>query len=423
MRITIVSDVFPPEPLTSAATAADLAGELTARGHDLRVVAPFPNRPSGHLVAGTRRVWRRTECRDGYEIAYRWHTLSRTASFLSRAAENVSFGVTSTLELLRGEAPDVVYMNTWPLFAQGMNMAALSARGVPTVCVVHDLYPETLAQEGRSGVPAPVAGAMRAIDRGVLQKAAVVTALNETQADYLADERGVWLDRLRVFHDWVDAERFPAGAPREGVFRKAHGLIPASPGDPSPFVAMYVGSLTRMAGLEIYLEAAHHLRHRADIRILLVGDGAMREEIEAQIEAQSLHNLRLIPTLTPDRVPETQAAADVLMMSLRPGAALHTTPSKLVFYLFSERPILGSVSDDSPAARLIRDAECGAVVRQGDGKELALRIEGMAEARNSLPAMGARARAYAVEHFERESVLPKICDMIEEVGAGRGRSR
>ena len=374
-------------------------------------------------MPGTKRAWRHPESRDGYEVVHTWHTLSRTASFLSRAAENVSFGVSSSVELLRGEAPDVVYMNTWPLFAQGMNAAVLAARRVPTVCVVHDLYPETLSQEGRSGVPAPIAHTMKAIDRSVLRQAAIVTALNETQADFLADDRGVSRERLRVFHDWVDAARFPSGADRDGTFRRNHGLLGTNPGDPSPFVAMYVGSMTRMAGLEIYLEAAHHLRHRPDIQILLVGDGAMREDIERQIDAQSLQNLRLIPTLTPDRVPETQAAADVLMMSLRPGAALHTTPSKLVFYLFSERPVLASVADDSPAARLVRDADCGVVVRQGDGKELAQRIEEMADARNGLQAMGARARVYAESQFERASVLPKICDMIEDLGAGRPEAR
>ena len=42
-----------------------------------------------------------------------------------------------------------------------------------------------------------------------------------------------------------------------------------------------VGSMTRMAGLELYVQAAERLRHRQDMLILLVGDGAMRGAVEA----------------------------------------------------------------------------------------------------------------------------------------------
>ena len=416
MRVAIVSDVFPPEPLTSAATARDIAEELTRRGHEVAVFAPFPNRPAGTLPPGQRRAWRREETREGYRVVHSLHTLSRRASSASRAAENLSFGLSSSLQLLREPAPDVVYMNTWPIFAQGLNAALLAKRGIPTICVVHDLYPETLFEERRGFLADLASRALRVLDRRVYPHCALVTALNETQAEYLARDRGIPREKIRIFHDWVDASRFPIRPNREGAFRRSYGFSAVGP---PPFLAMYVGSMTRMAGLELYLEAARHLRHRDDIQILLVGDGAMREEIERQIEGESLANVRLIPTLSPDRVPATQAAADVLLLSLRPGAALHTTPSKLIFYMLSQRAVLASVASESPAARILRDAACGYVIRQGDGKELAQRLETLAAERGTLDAMGIRARRYAEEHFLKENVLPRVCDMIESVGGQR----
>ncbi len=142
----------------------------------------------------------------------------------------------------------------------------------------------------------------------------------------------------------------------------------------------------------------------------------MRTEIEQQIQQRGLENIRLMYPLQPQEVPEVQAAADVLMMSLQIGSAEHTTPSKLLFYMFSERPVLASVKHDSPAAHIIQEADCGEVIKQGDAADLAQHLERLANHRSSLPQLGKNARRYAEEHFLKANALPRICDFIEEVG-------
>src|SRR5260221_533705 len=56
VNLVVVSYVFPPEPVGASRTSFDLARELAARGHDVTVIAPFPNRPAGRLYAGYRRA-------------------------------------------------------------------------------------------------------------------------------------------------------------------------------------------------------------------------------------------------------------------------------------------------------------------------------------------------------------------------------
>lgn len=410
MRVHMISDVYAPEPVTSAMTAQDIVGELVKRHHEVTVFAPFPNRPTGRLIEGYQRAWKHVEQRDGYQIVRSWHTLSKTSNALSRTAENLSFGLTSTLQLMQAPRPDVVYMNTWPIFAQWLNTTALYRRRVPVICVVHDLYPETFAETANLSLDNWPMRVMAAIDKQVYRKSAVLTALNPVQQAYLIASRELPSDKVKVFHDWIDASNFPPDAPRDNAFRSQHGL------SPDVFVAMYVGSMTRMAGLELYIEAAEQLRHRQDIQIRLVGDGAMRKEVEQQIEQRGLDNIRLIYPLQPQDVPDVQAAADVLMMSLLIGSAEHTTPSKLLFYMFSERPVLASVKHDSPAAHIIEDADCGEVVQQGNAQDLARHLERMANHRSSLPQLGKNARRYAEAQFLKASALPRICDFIEQIG-------
>ena len=301
-------------------------------------------------------------------------------------------------------------MNTWPIFAQWMNTFVLYKRRVPVICAVKDLYPETFLGCSVGSKINPLIRMAEAIDRQVYRQCALVVPLNSFTKDCLIATRSLSPDKVHVVHDWVDASPFLEDQPKFNGFRRKHKITSEI------FLAMYVGSITRMAGLDIYINAAERLCHRKDIRILLVGDGGMRKEIEMKIQEKGLTNIQVIYPLKPEDVPEVQAASDVLMLSLLPGVADHTTPSKLMFYMFSTRPILAAVREDGPPARIIREAECGYVIPQNNAHDLADRLEKIADERASLKPLGQKARCYAEANFLKENALPVICNLIEKVG-------
>jgi colanic acid biosynthesis glycosyl transferase WcaI len=413
MRMHIICGVYPPEPVTSAGISRDLAVAMTQRGHEITVFAPFPTRPTGNVMSNYHRRWRHVEYRNGYRIIHCWHTLSKRSTLTSRLAENISFGLTSTLQLMREPAPDVVYMVTWPIFAQWTNTYILARRRVPVICAVKDLFPESFFSIGRMSETNPIMQLAAAVDAQVHKRSALVAALNPIMQERIITSRGIAANKVCVWYDWVDAARFPKNQSKDGDFRRKHDL------STDLFIAMYVGSLARTAGLELYVQAAERLRHRHDIRILLVGDGAMREELQAMIQQRGLQNIRVIYPLKPEEVPEVQAASDVLILSLSPGAAEHALPSKIIFYLFSQRPVLASVEENGPPARVIREAQCGSLIHQGDPHDLAKKLENMADDHTSLQRLGDNARRYAEEHFLKENILPRVCNLIEQIGQHR----
>ena len=413
MRVHIITAVYPPEPMTSATMGRDIAEEMTNRGHEVTVMTAFPNRPSGKIYPNYRRGWKKVHIRDGYRIIYCWHTLSKHPLLISRLAENISFGMSSAIQLLRNPLPDVVYMNTWPLFAQWLNTFVLSQRGVPVVSAVKDLYPESFFGDDQGRLKKVVMSLGRAIDRQVYRRSALVIPLNPIMGEHIISTRSIPANKVRVFYDWVDGCGVAGNQPKWSNFRQQHGL------SAEVFLAMYVGSMTRMAGLKLYVDAAERLQHRKDICVLLVGDGAMRQEIELLIQEKKLENIKVIYPLKPEEVPEVQAAADVLLLSLLAGGADHALPSKLIYYLLSQRPVLASVKNDGPPGRIIREAECGYVVPQGCPHDLAVQIEKMADTRSSLDQLGENSLRYAKEHFSKEKVLPRVCDLIEKVGTRR----
>jgi len=145
MRILIVTCVYPPEPVISAQTSAQIAEEMAGLGHQVKVLAPFPSRPMGQMYPQYKRGLLQSEiCPQGYEIVRCFSFFSSVSSLLSRFLENISFGLSVFFVLLFSPRADIVYGNTWPIFAQGLLMLACKLRRMPLVLSVQDLYPESL---------------------------------------------------------------------------------------------------------------------------------------------------------------------------------------------------------------------------------------------------------------------------------------
>src|ERR1700734_3665985 len=99
MNIVIVSAVFPPEPVVTAQTSFQIADELFRHGHQVTVLAPFPNRPDGRLFKGYRRLLYRRESM-GFPVIRCFSFLSRKSTMGSRLLENIGFAITCSVQVL-----------------------------------------------------------------------------------------------------------------------------------------------------------------------------------------------------------------------------------------------------------------------------------------------------------------------------------
>jgi len=135
-------------------------------------------------------------------------------------------------------------------------------------------------------------------------------------------------------------------------------------------VVLYVGRLTPSKGLADLVRAVAEV---ADLppHLVLVGEGSLRGELEAQAAALGV-TTRFVPHVAPTELYPYYAAADVLVLP-----SVTTTAGKEPWGLVVNEamnqatPVVASTAVGAAAGGLVRDGETGLVFPEGDSSALA----------------------------------------------------
>jgi colanic acid biosynthesis glycosyl transferase WcaI len=412
LRCIVISCVFPPEFTFSAMTSASIAEELAARGHDVTVLAPFPNRPAGKLFPGYRRwLYSSREMPQGYKLVHCFGALAPQSGMVSRFLENISFGVTAGLRLLFGQRPDVIYSNAWPVFATLIIVSVAKLRDVPVVVSVQDVYPESLVSQARTGPETLIFRVMCHIDASIGRSAKALIVISDRFHEIYRTTRAVPAEKIHVVHNWGDRKAINIDRAANARYREAMGI----PQD--ALLVVYAGNIGPAAGTESVVQAFERLRDLRHAYLLIAGSGSNLNSCRARARGFGLER---VVFHSPWRHEETEmvlGAADLLLLPTIGNQSLASVPSKLISYFLAGHPVLAMVLPESETANMIRKARAGWVVPPDDPDALAAAIRDIA----SLPAdelhsLGKSGQAFAEQNLCRESNLPKVIRILEAAG-------
>jgi glycosyltransferase involved in cell wall biosynthesis len=154
-------------------------------------------------------------------------------------------------------------------------------------------------------------------------------------------------------------------------------------------------------GLDIILDVARRFSAEKDVLFLLCGDGAARSRIDHA--AEELSNVRLIPLQPVSRLNELLNLADIHLLPQRAAAEDLVLPSKLGAIMASGRPVVATARGGSDVARAA--SKGGIVVAPGDVSAFEQAVRRLLRDEALGRRFGASGRAYALQHWERETVL------------------
>ena len=366
--------------------------------------------PNANPTGAAYRRWGR-ELRNGVTIHRVWHTRFPKSSLAGRAVNYVSFLLAVLWRVAWIRRPDVVVVETDPPLLSLIGGLLQRWRRTKLIVYLQDIHPDIAVALGKlrdSWLTRMVRRRLFAVYR---QADRVVVLSRDMRQHVIAG--GVSADRVVVIPNWIDTASVRP-VKQHNAFRQRHQLD-------GQFIVMYSGNLGLCQRLEDVITAAEHLQNRLDILFLLVGDGALKGQLESQAIDRGLTNVRFLPYEPKDRLAESLSAADVHLVPLDPRVAACLMPSKLYGVLASGTPLIAIAPEDCELSELTRTQAVGLVTPPGDSAALAQTIAHLADTPQDLPAMGQRARVLAEQHYDRRTVTASFARLLEEVRGVRSQ--
>jgi glycosyltransferase involved in cell wall biosynthesis len=183
-----------------------------------------------------------------------------------------------------------------------------------------------------------------------------------------------------------------------------------------PLDAPVVGSVTRLspqkAPLDFVQAAATAMRRMPEAWFVLVGDGPLRAEVEAQA-AQTGLDKRLVLTGLRRDVPELLGVMDVFVLS----SLWEGLPRVLPQAMAAGLPIVATAIDGN--AEAVEEGVNGRLVPPGDTDAMAEAIIALLQDPTRAGAMGAAGKA-RVDEFSARAMVDDIAELYEQLLAEKG---
>jgi colanic acid biosynthesis glycosyl transferase WcaI len=397
MRILILTQYFAPEVGAVAIRLTRLARLLQRRGHDVQVLTGMPSYPQGTVSPAYRGRWILSEMHEGIPVLRTWVFARPNPRTLHRLLHQTSFAL-SALGGITLPRPDVIFVESHPLFVAFTGWALHASKRAPYVLNVSDLWPDSAIALGVLK-SRHIIRLARWLERFVYRHAAHIIAMTDGIRKGVS-EVTLQPEKVSLITNAVDLDCFSPTVDGSSI-RGRFGLA-------ENFVALYAGNLGLAQGLETLLDAAAHLRQSdPDIRIVIVGAGSRQEALCAYAQEHNLDNVIFGGVLPYTQMPQVLAAADVCLVLLkRASVLLGARPSKLYEAMAAGRAAI--VSADGEAAEYVITAGAGLASPPEDSVALAQAIRRLRADETARQSYGRRGRAYAERHLTPDKIVQQI---------------
>ncbi|WP_149402975.1 glycosyltransferase family 4 protein [Dictyobacter arantiisoli] len=404
-HILFVTPYYPPEITPPAMRIHEMALRLVRLGHQVTVLTTFPNFPSGVVPLAYRGHRQLREQKDGITIVRVWSYISPNRGFLRRILAQLSFGCVAPF--LGGSAvgqPDVIIVESPPLFNAIAGRLLASWKRCPFIFTVADLWPEVAVKMGmlRNRLLIRLA---EWLEWTTYQRAALVWVVTEGLRAILL-QRGLAASHIFVVTNGVDCTTFCPSV---------KALARAELAWDNRFTVLYAGSHGPSHGLGAIIDTAERLHACKDIRIILVGDGAEKEALMADAQRRGLSNITFLDPQPYERIPLLLAASDACLATASKAILFQgVLPVKMYEAMACARPIILAV--DGEACRVaIQEAGAAIYAEPENPAAIADAILYLHEHPFEAEVLGQRGRAFVEQHFDRNQLVKKLHQQIMTV--------
>jgi glycosyltransferase involved in cell wall biosynthesis len=333
----ILQSDFPPDPRLSREMKVMV-------GNQYRV----------HLICNNRKNAKKTERFNGvhiHRIISPFQKLKKINKLLTIPSIFNPLWIFSLIKILNTYKIDVIHVINLPLAP-----LAIIIGKIFKITIIYDMYenyPEAIRSWRLKGLKAITRHPSIAdwLDHFCMEKAHFLIVVVQEAKDRIV-EMGIRKDKIFTVENTIDLDVFESmPIDNELVQRYAKTIN-----------IVYTGQFSKERGLDTAIEGIDLIKNiRQDIKLILVGSGPNKNELEKKVRDCKLQNyVEMTGWVDYSLFPSYIELANLCIIPQPSNSFIDTTmPNKVYEYMTKNKPVL--VADSKPMRRLIKECRCGEV--------------------------------------------------------------
>ncbi|MBO0769038.1 MAG: glycosyltransferase family 4 protein [Solirubrobacterales bacterium] len=390
MKIQLWSYNYAPEPTGIAPLSTVWAHAMTARGHDVQVVAAHPHYPEPVWEMPLRPRRGRL---DGIPTV-RLPLWAGRGSTAARLRQELTFTAALAAAAPLLDKPDVIVAVSPSFPALSVAMANARLRRIPWVMWLQDILPDGAAATGLIDEGA-LLGAARRFELSAYRDAARVVVISDSFAENL-EAKGVPPEHLaRIYNPASQPVQPTSAATRET--------------DPRLVLTMgNVGHTQNLVEVVRAFEGSERLK-ALGARFVIAGDGVAGDDVRAAIQTD---RVEITGVVGEDRLKALLSKASVAVVSQSYQGRDFNVPSKLMNFMGYGLATVAAVRPDSEVAKLINNSGGGWVADGTPGNTFAETLIKALEQPDERDARALNAQDFARMNFTPEWSAAQFEDVL-----------
>jgi glycosyltransferase involved in cell wall biosynthesis len=149
----------------------------------------------------------------------------------------------------------------------------------------------------------------------------------------------------------------------------------------------------------------------------VIGGGSKQADLARLARERRLANMRFLPTQPSEFLPEMLAAADVFVLTSKPGVGKTSFPGRIYNFLLAARPVIASIDEDSDLARVLRSGGAGIVTAPGNVEDFCRAITDLYQDAPRRERLGRSGAEFMARHYSPQAVVDQYEALLKGLAA------